>query len=66
MIYVLDQLTDISRDYLDLVIRKIKVGERRQVQQFPRDSAEIVALEMDGTKLRESTRRIENRELGTN
>lgn len=53
--YVLDQLADVSRNYLDLVVREIKIGQRRQLQKLPRDSTEIVALQMDGTKFGKPT-----------
>lgn len=53
--YILDQLADVSRNYFDLVVREIKIGQRRQLQKLPRDSAEIVALQMDGTKFGKST-----------
>lgn len=56
IIYALDQSADVSRNYLDLVVREIKVGQRRQLQQFPRDSAEIVALQMDSMKFRKPAR----------
>jgi len=67
MKYVLDQLADVSRNDLDLVVGEIKMGQRWQFQQFPRDPAQIVALQMNGAKFRESAG--ENgggRELRTN
>lgn len=53
--YILDQLANVSRNYLDLVVREIKIGQRRQLQKLPRDSTEIVALQMDGTKFGKPT-----------
>jgi len=64
-LHVLDQSANVSRNYLDLVVWEIKVGQRRQLQQFPRDSVEIVVLQMDGMKFGKSARR-GNEELGTN
>lgn len=60
--YVLDQLADVSRNYLDLVVREIKIGQRWQLQKLPRDSAEIVALQMNGTKFGKPTRGNKGRE----